>query len=446
MDTEPTNRPAEPADLTAKEGRKGEQIPPEIPPEDIAAAAPETDETSIPGEAPEGEITDEERLAREALGTGEYSFGSRPPEHLTAKEKKKKKLIKIFLYVLCIAVMGGVIAYTAVSDFSRETVDLSSVFGMIGRRWYYLLVLAGLFFGMMVAESVKIFIMIHKTSGKLMPLAAFSCAALGKFYDYVTPLGSGGQPFQIYYLAKHGVPTGPAGAIPIGSFFLSQFSLFLLSVASFIIGVNASLVPVYIQILAYIGSVFTVSVSLFLVVFSFLPKAGCAVIDFGVKVLTMLKICKTPEKWKEKGRHAIYNNKKNMSILFKSKRVLIVCSLLSVLYMLMQGSMPYFTLLLFSDLVGFAPSWENWFEITRVTYFIYCAVSFIPTPGNSGAADGTFYGLFRSVLTAAGTCFTGMMIWRVFSFYSFLILGIAVLIAGKTCDHVRKRRRAHIPA
>ena len=360
-----------------------------------------------------------------------------------AQPSRKKRIAKIVFTVLFVVVMVAIIAYTAVHDFSGEDVSLSRVVEMIGENWYYLLVLLGLFLLTILLEAFKVFLMIRKTTHTYQFGTAFNCAALGKFYDYVTPLGSGGQPFQIYYLAKHGVPSGPAGAIPIGTLFLTQFSFFICAIVSFAFGVSAEIVPIYIQIVAYFGAVFYIIVPLFLVVFSFFPKAGYKVIGWGVNVLAKLRICKNPDKWKEKGNRAIDNNKQNMAILFKSKRVLIGCTLLSLGYTIAQCSLPYFSLLLFHDALqaaGLTPSWSLWFEVTRITFFIYCAITFIPTPGNSGAADGTFYGLFRKVLVAvAGASFTCMMVWRIFSFYMYLLLGLIVLIGSKIAGRIKKK-------
>ena len=357
-------------------------------------------------------------------------------EAVDLQEARKKRRLKIIFTVLFVLAMVAIIAYTAISDFSGEDVSISKVFEMIGGNWRYLLVLFALFATTILVEAFKFFLMIRKAARKYMFGTAFCCAALGKFYDYVTPFGSGGQPFQIYYLSKHGVDGGPAGAIPIGSMFLIQFTFFICAIVSFAVGVSTDMVPLAIQILAYFGAVCYISVSLFLVVFSFLPKSGYKVIAWGVKVLTKLRICKNPDKWITKGNRAIDNNKKNMNILLHSKRVLIVCTLLSLVNNIALGSMPYFTLLLF-DAVPL--DWGTWFEITRVTFFIYCAITIVPTPGNSGAADGTFYGLFGSVLVA-GTLFTGMMIWRLFSFYSYVLLGVVLVIIIKIVDRVAARR------
>lgn len=361
---------------------------------------------------------------------------------------RRKKIWKIIGTVAFVLIIVAIIVYTAVSDFSGEEVDVAKVFKLIGSRWYYLLVLLGLFFAMILLETLKLFFMIRKTTHTYKFGTAFNCAVLGRFYDYVTPFGSGGQPFQIYYLAKHGVAGGPAGAIPIGSLFLTQFTFFLCAIVSFCVGVPSEIVPLTVQILAYVGAVFYIAVPLFLVVFSFFPKAGNKVIDWGVNVLAKIRICKNPDKWKQKGHKALENNKKNMTIIFHSKRVLIVGTFFALLYNIAQCSLPYFALLLFPDALsayGWTPSWELWFEVTRITFFIYCAITLIPTPGNSGAADGTFYGLFRQVLfTIAGASFTCMMVWRIFSFYSYLMLGLIVIIITKISDRVKKRNKLEL--
>lgn len=364
-----------------------------------------------------------------------------PLSAIKNEPNKKKKWLKILVTVLFVGIIAGTIIYTAVHDFSGEKVDFGQIMSLIGEHWYYLLVLLGLFVAMHVLEGLKISFMLYKTTGKFSLVKGFNCAVIGRYYDYVTPLGSGGQPFQMHYLGTHGVPVGPAGAIPISSFFLMQFSFFLFAIVSFILG--TSLVPLSVKIVAYFGAVFYIIVPLFLVIFSFMPKAGHKVISFGVKILTKIKICKTPEKWIEKGNSAIDNNRNNLAIIAKS-RVIIPCFFLSVLYILAQCSMPYFTLLLFGENAnGITLSFSSYLEITKVTFFIYSAITFMPTPGNSGAADGTFYGLFKSLLPVAGSCFIGMTIWRIFSFYLFLLLGLALSI-GIKIRKIRKHKRENL--
>ena len=70
--------------------------------------------------------------------------------------------------------------------------------------------------------------------------------------------------------------------------------------------------------------------------------------------------------------------------------------------------------------------------------FIQSAVSLIPTPGNAGAAEGSFYIVFSSLGTA-GT-FWSMLLWRLQCYYSFIIIG--VLIYGYIAvTKMREKRR-----
>jgi uncharacterized membrane protein YbhN (UPF0104 family) len=59
--------------------------------------------------------------------------------------------------------------------------------------------------------------------------------------------------------------------------------------------------------------------------------------------------------------------------------------------------------------------------------FIFAAISFIPTPGNSGAAEFAFATVFK-VLSAAGFMFWGMMFWRFSSYYLSLLIGLPIII------------------
>ena len=61
------------------------------------------------------------------------------------------------------------------------------------------------------------------------------------------------------------------------------------------------------------------------------------------------------------------------------------------------------------------------------------AISFIPTPGNSGAADLSFFLLFEAVLVS-GLAFPAMVVWRLFSFYSTIIIGFLFATFKKKSD------------
>ena len=51
-------------------------------------------------------------------------------------------------------------------------------------------------------------------------------------------------------------------------------------------------------------------------------------------------------------------------------------------------------------------------------------VTFIPTPGNTGAAEVGFYAVFAGLQST----FWVTMLWRVLSYYSILLIGLCVIV------------------
>ena len=131
-------------------------------------------------------------------------------ENAGVKERKKKKLWTVLFVLINLAV----IAATPVNEFSGNTG------GSAERRFskhalLYLgctgICLAVLFF----AESLKYLLMMKSLGEKVSFRVAFETAALGKYYDCITPSGAGGQPFQILWLHRNGYSDGASGAMTV---------------------------------------------------------------------------------------------------------------------------------------------------------------------------------------------------------------------------------------
>ena len=88
--------------------------------------------------------------------------------------------------------------------------------------------------------------------------AAFETAALGKYYDSITPSGAGGQPFQIWHLHSKGYSNGAASAMPLTGFVTMQYGFVFLCAFVFIFN-NGVIGVLPLKIAAYVG-MFTYSI------------------------------------------------------------------------------------------------------------------------------------------------------------------------------------------
>jgi uncharacterized protein (TIRG00374 family) len=112
--------------------------------------------------------------------------------------------------------------------------------------------------------------------------------------------------------------------------------------------------------------------------------------------------------------------------------------LLSLIEQLALASIAYFTLRFYGwDFVNVG-GFDEWVMVVQLCFIIYSAVSFIPTPGNSGAADGLFYLLF-TVPLSAGLAFPAMLSWRFLSYYSYILIGFIFIRTKKRSEKKRAK-------
>lgn len=347
------------------------------------------------------------------------------------KPKSGNKVWKRIGIVLFVLLNAAVIYFTASSEFSKKApppirFSFTNALFLLGGI-ICLLVFLG-------CETAKYMIMMRHLGEKVSFKHAFCTAALGKYYDCITPSGAGGQPFQIYYLHSNGYSDGPASAMPLSGFFTMQFGFVILCIITFIFGNGAinTTGMTGIKITAYFGAVAYTIVPVMIIISGVAPKIAMRIVAFFVRIGAALRIFKNPNHTIMKAVRYLHNYSKNLKLITQDKGLLFKLLFLSVILQIAMCSMPFFAVRTFDGELSF-------FDSLFLCVFIQSAISLILTPGNSGAAEGSFYIVFSSLGTA-GT-FWAMLIWRFLCYYSFIVIGI--LIYGYTAVvKLREKRRA----
>ena len=346
-------------------------------------------------------------------------------KHTNNSAKRKKKNWSLVLFI---AVNVIVIAITAMFEFGGdtqpETDTLYSILSSIGRNWYYLLLAIASFLFLYVFQVLKIALMIKASTGKQKIKPVIKSVILGKYYDNITPLAIGGQPFQAYYLAQNGVPVGTATAAPIVQLLLGTCGFLTLGVLSMIFFGSSVSTPI--RVMAYIGMGINSLTPIAIIFLSIFPSATKNICFFFIKLLAKIHLVKDPVKTKEKTINTINDYRISMRYMAKSKMVILLGYFLSILEKFSEMSVTFFVMMAcFNGVTS-----HSFLEMTAMTVLIYAAVSFIPTPGTAGASEGGFYLVFGS--------FWPMFIWRIITYYTTLALGLYVIIV----NGIRKNRRA----
>ena len=344
------------------------------------------------------------------------------PEKNTSK--KKSRIIWILVFI---AVNAAVIGYTAVKEFGQKPAEkLTISFG-----WVNVLFLLGGIACMLLTlaiETIKYLTMMKALGVKVSFRAAFQTAALGKYYDNITPSGIGGQPFQIYNMHKEGYASGVSLAMPLTSFFTMQSGFVILAIAAFIFkgGVvdNTAM-----RVTAYIGTVCYMIAPAMILLFTIYKNGALKLLGALVGLGARLHILKKPDETLASVTGSLNDYREGIILMSKRRGLIAGLIIMSVIYQAAMMSIPFFVLMAFN---GSAPFTDT----LAMTVFIYCMITIIPTPGNSGAAEGSFYMIF-SQLDPSGL-FWSMLVWRAICYYAFILIGI--LIYAYNALKGRKRR------
>lgn len=363
---------------------------------------------------------------------------------------KRQKFFKRLMTWLFIVIVVGVLAWTAYNDFFSEKKQLppreywAEIFST---RWYYI-ILAILSLALCYAlKATKHSLISFSLTGKWRYGVCLGTSVIGLYYNYVTPLAVGGQPFEIYNLTKNGYSGGEASSMTISAFILHQIAFVICGFVSLGLFIGNALnipenmvaaIPRIISIIATVGLLLAFSVPLFVILFSFNSKVGEKLVTFVFFLGKKLKIVKNPAASKTKTLKSLTTNANCLKKLATNPVVFALDFLMSFGEQLALCSIAYFTLKFFGFDWSSRTGFTEWLQVVQLCFILYAAISFIPTPGNSGAADLSFYLLFDTGLGLSGTnvygglAFPAMIVWRFLSFYSFIIIGfIYTAIARK---------------
>ena len=372
---------------------------------------------------------------------------------------RRQKLYKTLFSVLFVVFVVGVLAFTAYRDFFASDRDFPSwekLGEILKESWRYLLYALFALFLTFFFKALKLSIMCKSLTKKFHFKTCFETAIIGCYYNNVTPLAVGGQPFEIYHLSKHGVHGGVASSIPIATFMLNQFAFVILGIIcisawrtnALEIPLNIyNVLPTTFYTLAIIGLVCCFMMPFLVVLFSLMPKIGAKLVHFVMWVGSKLRIVKNPKETTIKTIKNVIHNATCLKKICKNPLVFILSFFISFLEHAANVTMAFCVLKafgydIFQTVNGVATDVgliKEWLQVAQICILIFASITFIPTPGNSGAADLSFFLLFEVGLYA-GLAFPAMVVWRGFSFYSYIVIGFVFATLKKKADHKREQQ------
>ena len=332
-----------------------------------------------------------------------------------------RERIKKYAGALYIALMTVVVV--VVLSCTNELEQIFEAFGQMETRW--LLAAGGCIVLYLLLRMATMRYYLTRHGWKISWREAAGVTGAGQFYSAITPSSSGGQPMQVLWLHRQGVPVSLGTACISVKFLSFQASVLLLGG---VLGlskwrmVEAQLYGFrWLVVLGYV-----VNAGLLVAVALTIPRSN--VLDrlsrWAVGIGARLRLVKHPEEVCERFQSAIADYRDALQMLFRRPLDAVVVFLLSMLQVIAYMSV---ALCLYR---AFGLSGAGNSDILTLQLLLFIAAAFVPLPGAAGAQESGFCVFFRGIFPEE-SLMAAMVCWRFFSYYLLLVGGLVMMaVAG----------------
>lgn len=289
----------------------------------------------------------------------------------------------------------------------------------------------GLYWGIETIIQYLLVERIHK-GNKLWN--SFKVVMSGHFFNAITPFASGGQPMQAFMMMKQGVPLGSSASVLLSKFIIYQLTLTLYSMIVLIVQLKFFVVKVKgIAYLSLVGFTVNLGVVIVLVMAAFMRKRTKKIGFLGINLLHKFHLIKDVYSQKKKliKQMDLFGN--NIDEMKKNKMLIARIGFLTASQLTAYFLIPY------AVYRAFGLKGAQVLVIVSAAAFIVMFSSFVPIPGSSGVAEGSFFLLFQLFFPQA-ILPTAVLCWRIITFYVPLCLGGIITVLPNQKNEVTRMR------
>ena len=340
----------------------------------------------------------------------------------------KLKRILSFLFI--------VLSITAVIFIAFSNEDLTNAWDAFKKMNYWWL--AGIFLCWLTYtffDGMNYWCYLKRQGFKISIGRAVNVALIGFYYSNITPSAAGGQPMQVNSMRKAGIPVGYGTMAVTIRFITNQTMTSLIALVLYLL--NHDFVH---QQLA--GAIWIVRIG-WLINFAAVPLVLLAAFkrnwvqrfaEMLLNRLDKMHIIRNKEAAVSKVTEVLDTYHTALLDLMHSPGQILLqfaCSTLGLLSLFATTVFVYY---------AFGLTGTPWYQILTISSLLFVSASYTPLPGASGAQEGGFLLYFKDIFKD-GTIGLALLIWRFFTFYLYLIVGVFTIILEKIILRREARKR-----
>lgn len=333
------------------------------------------------------------------------------PEAKMERPHMKGRLVNI---VLCIFAFGMLIGYLV---FAGEGEEMAHALSNMEWEWLGLSVVMVVLYWVFESVCMQFF------SNEMWPNFKFKdtlkCTVIGQYFNCITPLSSGGQPFQAYYYNRFGMPLSKS--MPM---LVCRFVTYQLATTTFCAIVLILRLPLFtekypeLMVLVCIGFVGGLGLLAILLAIAFWRRGIVKAVQVIFRLLGRIHIFKDPEARIESTTKTIDDAYREMKFLFHKPKLFLKSIAVTFVQLFEYFAISY----VIARGLGIADA--DLLTVVACQSFVYMISSFVPTPGAMGAAEGSYAAFLGMIYPTASYVALSTFIWRFLTFYFPIVVGM----------------------
>lgn len=327
---------------------------------------------------------------------------------------KKKISVKVIFNIVLILFLVSLFAYLCFSD--NGLIDLLKNSKGFNKTW-----LAMAFLCHLINIFIDIYLVYKFTVNmdKNYTLKrAIRSAMIGQFFSAVTPGASGGQPMQVYAMAKQGVDSGIATSALVQKFLVYQTVLTLYSMIAILIRIDYfNSLNKIVWSITLTGFIMQTVVIAAILLFSFNKKITSKIISILFHLLEKMRLLKNSDEKIEKINKQLVLFHEGNKALYRDKYMFLKTYVLTAVQLTSIFIIPYCIYRAF-HLYG-----ASMVSMICAQSFVTMSSSLVPIPGASGAAEGAS-SIFFSPFFDETTIKSAIALSRFITYYFTILISL----------------------
>ena len=337
----------------------------------------------------------------------------------------KKVVIFVIYALVAICLLVTVLSFNDLPSIMNQLKSMNYAYVLLGVSMVLLY---------MALYPISLCLLTRARKCDIKMSTTYTIAMTEHFFNGITPLATGGQPFQAHSYTRAKVKISESTGL-----LLTNLLIYMMVTTGFSLTGLFFFNTLTENIDSWWIPIIIVGYSL-----NFLVLIVVFLLGTSVKVRALLMrlirfFCKIPllKRFESKAdalQGYFENVQKSFKDLMHHKRTFVLALLFKILSFAFLYSSSFFILLA----MGVPATISEWFMILSGTSFAITAVGFIPTPGASGGVEGSAGQVFKSIIISlagasvvpvASAMANGvMLVWRLLSYYLVMLISLIFYI------------------